>query len=93
MPTLKPLDRMQIVRAANETRLVVTVEEHSVTGGLGTAVAEVMAEMQGPRAFLRRYGIPDAHYRLIGDQEYLRGQLAGDLTDMVARTFREAKRK
>ena len=52
-----------------------TVEEHNITGGLGSAVAEVLAEMPAPRAVLRRYGVPDKPYHLIGDQEYLRRQL------------------
>lgn len=89
MPTLKPLDRVAVIRAAQETQLVVTVEEHSVTGALGAAVAEVLAELPGAHAPLRRYGIPDSHYHLIGEQDFLRQNLAGDLMEMVARTYRE----
>ncbi len=44
MASIKPLDRDAVVHAMNSTPLVVTVEEHSVIGGLGSAVAEVMAE-------------------------------------------------
>lgn len=42
--TIKPLDRELIVKAARETGGIVTAEEHSVNGGLGSAVAEVLAE-------------------------------------------------
>jgi transketolase len=42
--TIKPVDRAAIVDAARKTGAVVTVEEHSVIGGLGSAVAEVLAE-------------------------------------------------
>jgi transketolase len=42
--TIKPIDRAVIVGAARQTGAVVTVEEHSVIGGLGSAVAEVLAE-------------------------------------------------
>lgn len=42
--TLKPIDRELIVKAARETGKIVTVEEHSVIGGLGSAVAEVVTE-------------------------------------------------
>ncbi len=46
MPTVKPLDVDEVVRAATETGAIVTVEEHSVTGGLGGAVAETVVEHQ-----------------------------------------------
>ena len=87
MPTVKPLDCEQVQHSARTTRLIVTVEEHSITGALGSAVAEVLAEMPGPRAVLRRYGVPDEPYHVIGDQEYLRRQIAGDLTDHVRNAF------
>jgi len=44
MPTIKPLDKELIVKCALETGAVVTVEEHSILGGLGGAVAEVLVE-------------------------------------------------
>ncbi len=44
MHTLKPLDDEAILRAADETRALVTLEEHSIVGGLGSAVAELLAE-------------------------------------------------
>ncbi|MBQ4559169.1 MAG: transketolase family protein, partial [Tyzzerella sp.] len=42
--TIKPLDEELVIAAAKETGKVVTVEEHSVIGGLGSAVADVLAE-------------------------------------------------
>jgi transketolase len=44
MPTVKPLDIDEVVRAATETGAIITVEEHSVRGGLGGAVAETVVE-------------------------------------------------
>ena len=44
MATIKPIDREAIVAAARETGVIVTAEEHNVIGGLGSAVAEVVAE-------------------------------------------------
>lgn len=87
MPTIKPLDRKQVQEAATKTKLIVTVEEHNITGALGSAVAEVLAEMRNPRAVLRRYGVPDQPYHLVGDQEHLRRHIAGDLTDLVTGAF------
>jgi transketolase len=45
------------VRAARETRKLLTIEEHSIVGGLGSAVAEIVAEVGVGR--VRRVGIPD----------------------------------
>jgi transketolase len=55
--TVKPLDVETVVRCAAETRAVVTVEEHQVHGGLGSAVCEALAEHHPTR--VRRIGIPD----------------------------------
>lgn len=74
MHTIKPLDAAEVRAAAGETRAILTVEEHNVIGGLGSAVAEVLID--GPRVPFRRHGLPDefapigppaalyAHYRL-----------------------------
>ena len=56
-PTLKPLDADLIVELAGQARVLVTVEDHSVIGGLGSAVAEVLAERKPAR--LRRVGTRD----------------------------------
>ncbi|MBR6095303.1 MAG: transketolase family protein [Lachnospiraceae bacterium] len=55
--TIKPLDTELILSSAKKTKKVVTVEEHSVIGGLGSAVAEVLAENQA--AGLKRIGVRD----------------------------------
>lgn len=55
--TVKPIDQAAIVRAASDTRALVTVEEHTVVGGLGSAVAEVISE-EFPVP-LRRVGLRD----------------------------------
>jgi transketolase len=57
MHTIKPLNVESVVKAARETGAIVTVEEHSIFGGLGSAVAEVLAE-EYP-APMRRVGIRD----------------------------------
>lgn len=44
MHTIKPIDREAIIKAVTDTRRIITVEDHNVIGGLGSAVAEVMAE-------------------------------------------------
>ena len=57
MATLRPLDRDAIVAAAEETGAIVTAEEHSTQGGLGSAVAEVVTDTCPVP--VRRVGVPD----------------------------------
>lgn len=72
MHTIKPLDREAVVHAAGETRYVFTLEEHSVEGGLGGAVAEVMAELEPGHAPLKRIGLRPEFNKTVGDQNYLK---------------------
>ncbi|MEW6007800.1 MAG: transketolase family protein [bacterium] len=57
MPTIKPIDREAIILAAKETKGIITAEEHSIIGGLGSAVCEVLAEEKP--AIVKRIGIQD----------------------------------
>ena len=57
MSTIKPIDTAILVEAARETGCIVTVEEHSIIGGLGSAVAEVVSE--GWSVPIKRVGVPD----------------------------------
>lgn len=57
MHTISPLDRAEIKAATSETKAILTVEEHNITGGLGSAVAEVLVDL--PRIPFRRHGVPD----------------------------------
>ncbi len=72
LPTVKPLDAEAILARADGTRAVVSVEEHTVIGGLGSAVAEVLAEggLSGARRFARM-GIPDVFADRYGSQASL----------------------
>lgn len=69
MHTIKPLDREAVMAAARKSRTILTVEEHNILGGLGGAVAEVMAE-EGGGARLVRHGIKD-EYSLIAPPTHL----------------------
>ena len=57
VPTIKPIDREGIAAWAKKVPLFVSVEDHNVLGGMGGAVAEVLAETGGAR--MHRHGIPD----------------------------------
>jgi transketolase len=67
--TIKPIDREAILQAAHETPAMVSVEEHNIIGGLGSAVAEVLAESRVAISF-RRCGIQDTFCYGVGSQEY-----------------------
>jgi transketolase len=79
MHTLKPIDAEAIVAAGRETGAVFTVEEHSIIGGLGGAVAETLLEAGvAPRVF-RRIGLPGTEFSSkVGDQDYLRAEFGLD---------------
>lgn len=81
--TLRPLDTAALVAAARPAGLVVTVEEHWRCGGLGGAVAEVLAE-EAPTRVLR-IGMPDQFVDVVGNQEYLIDHY-GITTEQVVRT-------
>lgn len=74
MHTLKPLDNKAVLDAACETGAIVTLEEHSIIGGLGSAVAEVLAETDGMKIAFKRIGLPCSFSPYVGSQEYLRAQ-------------------
>lgn len=64
LPTVKPLDTEALLEAVGKVKTVVSVEEHTVIGGLGSAVAETMLEAGVARPF-KRVGVPDVfpdHY-------------------------------
>ena len=67
MHTVKPLDEAALLAAARDSKALVTVEEHSVMGGLGGACAEVLLQA-GVHVPFRIIGIPD-EYTMTGSQE------------------------
>lgn len=71
MHTVKPIDQEAVIAAARETPLVVTLEEHSLIGGLGSAVAEVLADHDQLTARLRRVGLPSTFVSEAGSRDYL----------------------
>ena len=72
MPTVKPLDLELLLDLANGVRAVVAVEENTILGGLGSAVAEAIAEAGfSPGKKFRRIGIPDVFSDRYGSQANL----------------------
>lgn len=84
--TVKPLDEECLRHAFAAFPLVATVEEHSVLGGLGSAVAEWLADQPAPKGRLIRIGTPDDFLHEAGEQEYARhryGLTAQGIADRV----------
>lgn len=86
MSTLKPLDTGLIKDFSKKFSFLVTVEEHSIIGGLGSAVAEVLAEGK-QKTRLIRLGIPDKFVTEIGSQVFLREKW-GLTPDQIAENVR-----
>jgi transketolase len=71
MHTIKPLDEEAVLHAAEHSRALVTFEEHSIYGGLGSAVAEVLAEKSTRHIPFKRIGINDVFCQDYGSRGYL----------------------
>ncbi|ARU59554.1 transketolase subunit B [Oleiphilus messinensis] len=83
MHTVKPIDRAAIIKAAKETKAIVTVEEHNILGGLGSAVAEVLTLEDVPKIKFGQIGLKDQYSSVVGDQGYLRSFYQLDHTSIV----------
>ncbi|NLV75763.1 MAG: transketolase family protein [Tissierellia bacterium] len=83
MSTIKPIDEDIIIKAANETKGIVTIEEHNIIGGLGSAVAEVVSQWKP--TYVERIGTMDV-FGESGDGELLLekyGLNEGNIIDKV----------
>lgn len=85
-PTVKPIDRAAIEQCAEQYELIVTVEEHNIIGGFGSAVSEVLAELGGTKARVLKIGLNDKYSSIVGRQKYLRdvyGMSARKIVDSI----------
>jgi transketolase len=87
--TVKPLDERLLRDAFARFRLVTTIEEHSIIGGLGGAVAEWRADQEAPGARLLRIGTPDEFMHEAGSQSHAR-ELFGLTPDAITEKIRAA---
>lgn len=74
MHTVKPLDDALLRESFDRFKVVAVVEEHSVIGGLGSAVAEWLARRKPGRGVLEAIGTPDAFISEAGSQQWMREQ-------------------
>ncbi len=85
--TLKPLDTDAFAAAARETGGIITVEEHTVAGGLGGAVAETLLEQGARPGFFHRIGLRQGFSSIVGSQQYLRSQYELDSNAITAKAL------
>jgi transketolase len=81
MHTIKPLDREAVMKAVKDTRRIITFEDHNVHGGLGSAVADVIAE-SGKGCAFEKVGIPDV-YCVVGYPEDLYAHYKLDTNSII----------
>jgi len=71
LPIIKPLDVEVVKSVIKNSKAVLTVEEHSVVGGLGSSIANVLAE-ENINIIFKKIGLPDSYSKIVGSQDYLR---------------------
>ncbi len=91
MHTLKPIDREFLLDRAGKRRGIFTLEEHSVIGGLGSAVAEVLMDSDNRPKKFHSFGVDDFWPETVGSQQYLRDvcnisaeKVAGSISRILA---------
>lgn len=81
--TIKPFDAEGVSAAARATGRVVTLEEHTIVGGLGSAVAEALMDGGIALRGFKRLGVQDRYPSVVGDQRYLRTAYGMDAEALV----------
>ncbi len=82
-PTVKPLDEKTILHYLNQSKAAITIEEHSLIGGLGSSVAELIAEKLSKKIFFKRIALPDVFPEKYGSQNSLIKYYHCDKEDIV----------
>ncbi len=72
MHTVKPLDESFIMECTRKYRLIVSIEEHSIIGGLGSAVSECVVKADHSKVKFLKIGVPDTFTQIAGEQTYIR---------------------
>jgi transketolase len=94
MPTIKPFDREKLLELATPARAIVAVEENTIVGGLGSAVAEAIAEAGfSPGKKFKRIGIPDVFPDRYGSQANLMDYLKINTDEVVSTVWALLDRK
>lgn len=89
MHTLKPIDARALFEEVKGTKVVFTLEEHNIIGGLGSAVAEILKE-SGYQGKFKRIAIPDEYPSEVGEAEYFRkkyGLISEEISNQILQKY------
>ena len=76
------VDREDVLKLINDGYKIYTFEEHTIIGGLGSAVAEIIAE-SGQKVAFKRIGINDKYSHVVGSAQYIREQFKLDIKGVI----------
>lgn len=71
-PVIKPLNKKYIFNIINNSKAIITIEEHGFIGGFGSSIAEYFSEYRNPNVLFKRIALNDKVHKEIGNQQYLR---------------------
>lgn len=91
VPTIKPLNKDKLINVIKNTKIVFTLEEHSIIGALGSTVAEIISE-SSISTKLHRIGIPDKFFHVTGSIDYLLS-INGLSPEKIAKTILKVLQK
>lgn len=81
---IKPIDGPGVIARIENRRAIFTLEEHGITGGLGSCVAEIISETKKDYPLIfRRFGVPDYYSHELGNQAYLRQKIGINFLSLV----------
>lgn len=91
--TIKPMDRNSLLKAVRETGAILTVEEHSISGGLGGAVAEVLLENGNIPVIFERMGLVDEYAHGYGSRTEIKAMNGLSQAEIMQKLIQMVKRK
>ncbi len=86
--TIKPININSIIDECDETKAIVTLEEHTIDGGLGSILSEIMADNQIAGKKFLRIGLDKGFSSVVGSQEYLRKYYKMDSESVVKKIIK-----
>jgi transketolase len=96
MHTIKPIDKELILKLVKKTMAIFTIEEPSLIGGLGSSVAEIIAESPFKDIYFERIALPDLYADSVGSQKYLHQRyklLPDQMSERILKKIKNERRK
>ncbi len=90
-PTIKPIDKKLVIDIAKKCKLIITIEEHNILGGFGSAVSEIVSEIEETKATVKKVGIKDCYSIKVGNQKYLQKEFGLDAESLTNQILKYVK--